>query len=135
MPRYIVVTLGCDWENCTNEATEGDGTVAAVTVAIDNKQGKEFLLCKEHREQLDEILIPLMQKGVKVESAKPRSTTGKGAAAPASGDGNQAEPDLVCREEGCHRQLKNTTGLAQHAIRSHGYESLDDYRSSHGLAA
>ena len=66
MPRYITVTVGCDWPECTVEAAEGDDTVVSRTLSIDNKAAKTFLICKGHRDDLDEILSPLMSNGIKV---------------------------------------------------------------------
>ena len=66
MARYITVTVGCDWDGCDQLATEDEGTITPMAVAIDGKQGREFLLCKAHRDTVDEMLLPLMQ------AAKPR---------------------------------------------------------------
>lgn len=71
--RYITINLGCDWEGCEALAEEGDGTVVPTTLALDNRKPKESLLCKTHKEELEELLLPLMAKGVTIE--KPEKTT------------------------------------------------------------
>ena len=135
MPRYITVTVGCDWPECTVEADEGDDTVVSRTLSIDNKAGKTFLICKEHRDDLDEILSPLMTNGIKADAPakKTRSTSSVTPSAGAPG----ADTALIhrvtpagidCQVEGCGRNLKNGAGIAQHVQRSHGFESYAAYK-------
>jgi len=133
MPRFIRVQLQCDWAECPTVADEGDGIVEAMTVAIDGKAGKEFLLCKPHRDEIDEILMPLMQKGTKVETGK-RSTKNGGGATPATGQpspaatgGGQKRQEFDCQVPECGRTLHNRTGMAQHVTRTHDFESLAAY--------
>ena len=69
MSRFITVNVGCDWSACDVIAPEGEGTVVEKTVALDGKQTRSFLLCKQHLEDFEEIVLPLMQAGIKVEAA------------------------------------------------------------------
>jgi hypothetical protein len=138
MPRFIRVQLQCDWAECDTVGDEGDGIVAPMTVAIDGKPGKEFLLCKPHRDTVDELIMPLMQKGTKVEPAKRSKSPGGGAPAtgqpspvPATGGGQKAE-NVECKVDGCGRTLHNRTGMAQHVIRTHNYPSLAAYEAEFG---
>jgi hypothetical protein len=152
MTRFVTVNLQCDWPECPVIAEEGDGTVIAVTLGIDNRQPKEFLVCKPHRDQLNETLVPLMQAGVKVEAKKTRKTVGPaGNVSGTSVDGpssssssssssgsasSEEEPGIVCLEDPCEREgrpVKSNVGLAQHVIRSHGYANLNEYKQAHGL--
>jgi hypothetical protein len=133
MPRYIIVTVGCDWTECTTEGPEGGDVVTELTVALDGKPGRTFLLCKTHREQLDEIVLPLMQKGIKVEA--PSRRNGSSRSTPAPIPGTPEADSLVCKAEGCNRNgrpVHNRTGMAQHVIRSHDFASLADYEAVHG---
>jgi len=139
MARYVTVEVGCDWDDCTTRAPEGTEIIDDLTVALDGKPGKTVQLCKEHREQLlDEILLPLLQRGIKAEAPRkaptPRSRRSGGEPSPeSSGDNHdQAADPIPCEEDGCGRKLKNTTGMAQHVIRSHGYEDLAAYEAVHG---
>jgi len=67
MPRFITVNLQCDWAECSVEAPETTGEVVEKTVSLDGKQTRAFLICKQHLEDFEEILLPLLQAGVKVE--------------------------------------------------------------------
>jgi hypothetical protein len=148
MPRFITVTVACDRDDCTITGAEGDGTVIERTLAIDGKQARAFLLCKQHLEDLDEILLPLMQAGVKVEepTKKKRSPGGTGsngsgtaAVGPAAGPEGARDPSTTidCLITGCKRTgsngLHNRTGMAQHVIRTHNYESLAAYEAEFGI--
>jgi len=139
MARFITVTVGCDWADCDQMAPEDDGTIAALTVALDGKQGREFQLCKSHREQLDEILLPLMQKGTKAETVKaPAKRNGSPRSTPPPVPGTPEADSLVCKVEDCDRDgkpLHNRTGMAQHVIRAHGYQDLAAYESDFGPVA
>jgi hypothetical protein len=135
MPRFVTVQVQCDWADCSTVAEEGDGTVEEMTVAIDGKQAKGFLLCKPHREDLDEVLMPLMQAGIKVETPKtrrssPRSKGGNGSEGEGeekpTGGGAGAQT-FECQVKDCGRTLHNRTGMAQHVIRTHGFPSLAVY--------
>ena len=106
MTRFITVHVGCDWPACETVAPEGEGIVIEKTVSIDGKQGRSFLLCKKHVDDFETVVLPLMQAGVKVEG---------------------------CDRHG--RPLTNRTGMAQHAIRSHGYADLAAYEAEFGPVA
>jgi hypothetical protein len=146
MTRFITVHVGCDWPTCETVAPEGEGIVIEKTVSIDGKQGRSFLLCKEHVDDFESVVMPLMQAGVKVEapsSGKRKSngtssTSASPAAAPPAADADGSHPSLVCKVEGCDRHgrpLTNRTGMAQHAIRSHGYPDLATYEAEFGPVA
>jgi len=138
MARYITVHVKCDWTACDTVAEEGDGTVEAMTIAVDGKPGKEFLLCKPHRDQVDEFLLPLLQAGVKVEngSGRKKAKASAAAAAPATptvaATGGQKAENVECKVDGCGRTLHNRTGMAQHVIRTHDYPSLAAYEAEFG---
>jgi len=144
MPRFITVYLQCDWSECTVEAPEADGLVVERTLSIDGKQPRQFLLCKTHLDGLDEILTPLMQKGVKVEQPKrsTRSSAGNGSGPSPSvvpGESRNDEDKIDCQVDGCdrigHRGLTNRTGMAQHTIRGHGYANLAAYEAEFGAVS
>lgn len=135
MARFVTVSVRCDWGDCRVTAEEGDGTVVEKTVAIDNKQARAFLLCKEHLEDFEEVVVPLMAAGIKVDAPstgkKKTAAATSGAptvAAPVNGNGHTQE-QITCRVPDCGRSLTNRTGLAQHAIRTHGFEDLAAYEA------
>ena len=145
MPRYITVNIGCDWPECTTVAEEGDGTVAPKTLSIDQKKPREFLICKTHGDRLDEILLPLMRAGIAVEQATKKSGSSSGRSRTSTGtstdDGSSDSGaplvggGIVCQAANCVRHgrpLANRTGMAQHVIRSHGYENLAAYEAEFG---
>src|SRR3954471_20358457 len=111
MPRFITVNLRCDWPDCTAIAEEGEGAIVSKTLSIDGKQAREFLVCKIHRDQLDEFLAPLMSAGVKVEAPKKpagtrRSGSGTSTDGPSSDSSSSDESvdeALICRVPGCER--------------------------------
>jgi hypothetical protein len=148
MSRFITVNVGCDWAECDVIAPEGEGTVVEKTVALDGKQARAFLVCKQHLEDLDEILLPLLQAGIKVEepAKKKRSTaassgngSGTSPSSAAAGPGELRDPDqtIDCLITGCKRTgangLHNRTGMAQHVIRTHQYPSLAAYEAEFGI--
>jgi hypothetical protein len=145
MSRFITVNVGCDWADCDVIAPEGDGTVVEKTVALDNKQARVFLLCKPHLEDFDEVVLPLMQAGIKVEAPTKtrRSPGGNGSgtspspAAAGPGEPRDPEQTIDCLITGCKRTgangLHNRTGMAQHVIRTHNYESLAAYEAEFGI--
>jgi hypothetical protein len=145
MTRFITVNVGCDWTDCGTVAPEGEGIVVPKTLSIDGKQGKEFLLCKKHLDEFEAVVLPLMQAGVKIEQpssgrskAKSAGTSSTSAAAPPAADADGTHPSLVCKVPGCDRHgrpLSNRTGMAQHAIRSHGYPDLAAYEAEFGPVA
>jgi hypothetical protein len=113
MPRFITVTVGCDWDDCTTQGVEGDGTVFERTIAVDSKPAKAFLLCEKHSQGLDDVVLPLMAKGIKVEQ---KSAVAAGT--------------IECKECG-RTDIKNKAGLAQHVIRSHEFENLAAYEAKY----
>lgn len=154
MARFITVHLECDWPDCGTVDIEGEGTVGLRRLSLDGKQEKEFVICKTHGDVLDEILLPLLQKGIKVPAPSKKSTrssSGSGAGSgtgsndvPAAAAGGSAETSagtvagkghksefFDCRVPECGRTLHNRTGLAQHVIRTHGFASLIDYENTH----
>jgi len=139
MSRFVTVHLGCDWDGCETIATEEEGTVAELTVALDGKQGKTFLLCKPHRDQFDEFVLPLMQAGIKAEAApKAPAKRGTPRTTPAPVPGTPEADSLVCKVEDCDRHgrpLHNRTGMAQHVIRAHSYENLAAYEAQFGTVS
>jgi hypothetical protein len=138
VPRLITVQVQCDWAACPTIGTEGDGTVVPKTVAIDGKQAREFLLCKTHLEDFEEIVMPLMQVGVKVEQATvaPRRQRSTSPAVEGPTVARNFFDKIDCLVENCDRKgnhgLSNRTGLAQHAIRTHGFENLAVYEEKYG---
>jgi hypothetical protein len=149
MTRFITVHVGCDWPTCETVAPEGEGIVVEKVLSIDGKQGRSFLLCKKHIDEFESVVLPLMQAGVKVEqpssssrsrskSAGTSSTSGSSSPAPPVADSDGSHPSLVCKVDGCDRHgrpLTNRTGMAQHAIRSHGYPDLATYEAEFGPVA
>ncbi len=116
MPRFITVNVQCDWAECPVTGVEGDGTIVERTMSLDGKQAKAFLVCTGHSNDLDAVILPLLQSGIKVEK-------GKAAAA-------VAVDHLECKD--CGRDdIKNKAGLAQHVMRSHGFESLAAYEEKY----
>jgi hypothetical protein len=142
MARFVTVQVQCDWAECPVIAEENSGEVVEKTVALDNKQAKAFLLCKEHLVHFEEIVLPLMSAGIKVEapangSGKRSKTPAASAAAPAvsstvSGNGHKKET-FECQVDGCGRTISKRTGMAQHVIRTHGFDSLDAYEERYPL--
>ena len=141
MGRFITVNVQCDWAECEVIAPEGEGIVVAKTLSIDGKQAREFLLCKEHLDTFEELVLPLMQAGVKVETGNGRRSKSAGTSSTSSttpvavDEDGAVHPTLVCRVPDCDRHgrpLSNRTGMAQHVIRSHGYESLAAYETQYG---
>jgi hypothetical protein len=147
MTRFITVQVGCDWNGCDVIAPEGEGIVIEKAVSIDGKQGRAFLLCKEHVDDFEAVVLPLMQAGVKVESpaaggrkkaAGTSSTSGSSPAPSPVVDDGGSHPSLVCQVPGCDRHgrpLRNRTGMAQHVIKSHQYVDLATYEAEFGPVA
>lgn len=135
MPRFITVHVQCDWESCDAVGVEGEDTVAPMTVGLDGKQEKEFLLCKSHRDTVEQMLLPLLQAGVKVERAK-RTRRSSSSSSPSGNDNGSDETvgAIVCLHQGCGRDdIKNKAGLVQHIMRAHGYENLAAYEAAHNV--
>jgi hypothetical protein len=143
MTRYVTYTVGCDWADCGTVAPEDDDVVSSLTVSLDGKPGREFQLCKTHREQLvDEILTPLMQKGIKVaDSGRARKPAAASAATSVASKstvrlGEATGPtQFPCQVDGCGRVVGNRTGLAQHVTKTHGYAHLADYDAEYPSTA
>jgi len=120
MPRFINVTLGCDWEGCTNIGSEDEGTVFEKTLSVDGKPARRFLICKDHDEELDEIITPLLAAGTKVENGNSRKTATI-----------NPEDHLECLECG-RTDIKNKAGMAQHQLRTHK-QTLAEYEAKHDI--
>ena len=133
MPRFVTVQLQCDWGGCTTVAEESEETVAETVLALDGKQAKGFLLCKAHREELEEVVMPLLQAGIKVEAPKktrsPKAAASSEGTEPKGTGGGAGLQTFHCQESGCGRTLHNRTGMAQHVIRTHKYNSLAEYEA------
>ena len=142
--RFVTVHVKCDKDDCPVTGEEGDGTVIEKTLSIDGKRGKAFLLCKPHLDEFEEFVLPLMAKGVTVEQP---SSKGRRSSASSAGNGSgtstvggaeassSSTGTLVCQVDDCDRHgrpLASRTGMAQHVIRSHGYENLAAYEAEHG---
>jgi hypothetical protein len=132
MARFVTVNVQCDWADCTTIAPEGEDLVAAVQLAIDGKQAREFLLCKAHREDFDDVVLPLMAAGVKVERS-PKIARSSSASVPTDTITPDHPDAIVCQIPGCDRIIKKRTGLAQHVIRIHGFESLAAYEMQYPI--
>jgi hypothetical protein len=141
--RFVTVHVKCDKDDCPVTGEEGDGTVIEKTLSIDGKRGKAFLLCKPHLDEFEEFVLPLMAKGVAVEvpTKGKRSTGSSGGNGSGTSTGAEAQASsssagtLVCQVDDCDRHgrpLASRTGMAQHVIRSHGYENLAAYEAEHG---
>jgi hypothetical protein len=137
MARFITVTVQCDWTDCDTTGIEGDDTVLEKTLTIDRGPAKAFLLCEKHLEVLNDVLVPLMQAGIKVEPAakKQRKSNGAGAADEAAVAGNgHKEETFECRVPDCGRSISKRTGMAQHVTRTHDFESLAAYELQYPAA-
>lgn len=121
MPRFITVTVGCDWPECDTVGEDGGDTVVSKTLAADGKQAKTFLICKKHLDDLDEIVLPLLSAGSKPEA--PRRNGG----IPTS----ESENSIDCKA--CGRFFKNGAGMAQHVQRSHSFESYAAYKLAYDI--
>jgi hypothetical protein len=122
--RFVIVNIGCDWPGCSNVYPEGDDAIVERTLTLGTvgRAGtpKTFALCKTHRDELDEILNPLMAKALKAEAvAKP--TVGPAA----------TDKTVMCQVPDCGRPFRSRVGLAQHVTRTHGYPSLSDYETEY----
>lgn len=125
--RFVTVHLQCDWPGCSVEAPEGDDSIGEKTLAVDLKAARTFVLCKPHQDTLDEVLLPLMQKALKSEApSAPRKYTKR-----VGGGAMPVEGGLDCLVEGCGRHFDTNIGLGQHAIRTHGFTNLADYRAKY----
>ena len=140
--RFVDVKLKCGWPSCEEVGAEGDEVVTTVTITIGNGKPREIDLCKGHREHLlDEVLGPILKDGrilgtgSSTSGSKRKITRTSPSPSPGEGAGAAEGPvpdELVCQVEDCDRHgrpLRNTTGMAQHVIRTHGYESLAQYRA------
>jgi hypothetical protein len=134
MARFITVDVTCDWPaGCEVRVPEGDDRIVNKTLSIDGKPPREFLICKAHLEDLEAVVLPLMQAGIKVEAPAKRNGSPRSTPTPVVGtpEGNS----LICKGEGCDRHgrpLHNRTGMAQHVTKAHGYENLAAYEAQHG---
>jgi hypothetical protein len=142
MARMITVNLGCDWPDCYAVAPEGDGVIVAKQLSIDGKQGREFLLCKAHLDEFEQIILPIMAVGIKVEApvsrASKRTSTETSTGSPISTTqslSSASSTTIDCRVPDCGRVgedgFKNNAGLSQHVIKTHGFENLAAYKLIH----
>ena len=137
MGRFVTVTVQCDWSICEATAEEGDDTIVEKTLSIDGKQAKAFLLCKNHLDDFERIVLPLMAAGIKVDTVGKKSLKQTAAAAasavgsPAAVSSSVDSATIDCRIPNCDRRMKNRAGLAQHVIKAHGFEDLAAYEAAY----
>lgn len=110
--RFVNISLGCDWPSCGTVEAEDSGVVAEKTL-----EGRTFLLCKKHRDQLDEIHAPLLAAGVKTEPKKKSPVTR--SSAPAAGPTVPVSVEMTCRVPDCGQLCRGNVGLAQHLKKRH----------------
>ena len=122
--RFITVNLRCDWADCDTIAPEESGEVTELSLAVDRRAAKVIGLCLKHREELTDILDPLLLKGVTVEDkpakARPSRAKSAGAGQPSTGDAPETVPshvDVHCKL--CLQPMKGNVGLAQHLKKKH----------------
>jgi hypothetical protein len=143
MARFVTVEVGCDWADCDVRRPEGSEDLITKTLSIDGKQAREFLLCvPKHLDAFNDTVLPLLQAGIPVTPPKTgRSKKSASAATSAGGDvvlpPDPDHPDThVCQADvnghPCGRPIRKRTGMAQHVIRSHGFESLEAYEAQYG---
>jgi hypothetical protein len=127
--RFITVNLRCDWADCDTIAPEESGEVTELSLAVDRRAPKVIGLCLKHREELTDLLEPLLAKGVTVEEKAPKNRPSRSKAAGAgqaasSGSGEAPETvpshvDVHCKVPGCGQPVKGNVGLAQHLKKKH----------------
>lgn len=125
--RFITVNLRCDWADCDTIAPEESGEVVELSLAVDRRAPKVIGLCLKHREELTDLIEPLLLKGVTVEDkpAKQRPSRAKSAQAASSGSGDASgspetvpsHVDIHCKV--CSQQVRGNVGLAQHLKKKH----------------
>jgi hypothetical protein len=122
--RFITVNLRCDWADCDTIAPEESGEVVETTLAVDRRAPKVIGLCLKHREELTDIIEPLMLKGVTVEDkpAKNRPSRAKSAQSASGETAGSPETipshvDIHCKI--CSQSMKGNVGLAQHLKKKH----------------
>lgn len=135
MAREITIDWACEWPECAVRAPEGSDEVIERTITVDRLKPKTAMFCKQHNEDFDEFIMPILHRATPIDAPTPtkrsKSSSGTGTTRAA-----QEGDEIVCREEQCERHgrpLRNRTGMAQHVIRSHGYESLAAYEAVHGM--
>ena len=141
MPRTIEIRLTCDWDGCTVTAPEGEGSVVEKTVALDARKPRMFLICTDHLEELEGILLPLLQRGQTVGgAANGTAVASTPSSSTSSSSSSTRKPPVAyqCEHEIepgriCGRTIRGKVGMAQHVGRTHGYESLATYEQLHGL--
>ena len=131
--RMVEIKLRCGWEmptvgQCPTVGLEGEGIVIT---RILNTTGKpvEVDICKEHSDELDELLAPLLADGRVLEDSKAPARKKGATKSPGAGKMQLSVEDRTCKIPDCNmtRPSKSAVGMAQHVIRSHGYPSLDAY--------
>ena len=125
--RSITVTLHCDWPGCDVAMPESvaDGLIVERTLTIDKTGPRIFALCKSDNDALDEVLNPLLAKGLKAEAAAPKKKDPSSSSSSSAVSANVSAE--TCRVPTCGRPFKSRAGLGQHVIRSHDYTSLAEY--------
>ena len=118
--RFVTIQIGCDWFNCATVAAEGDGIVEEMTIAIDRKAPRTIGICKQHRDELQMILEPMLAKGVidKPAAKAPRSVTEP--VTPTVGGSVPAHVELTCKVPDCGQVCRGNVGLTQHLKKKHG---------------
>lgn len=126
MTKRIHIDSECNWPACSVLAPQGDESVIEKTVTIDNKEPRTFDLCKEHLIAFEEIVLPLLETGVK--PMKPRRQTKQ---TPVMSSAELRSAVVTCQHPGCGREIKRRVGMAQH-VKAHGYKTLKAYEAQYG---
>lgn len=129
--RVVEIKLACGWSRCETIAPEGAGIVVTRKLTVDGRE-TEIDICKEHSDELDEWLAPLVADGREVEPEKPKRK--KSSAPAAQSKTVDKEPGLTCQVESCGRSFSKSTGLAQHVTRTKEhktFKTLAEYREEY----
>jgi hypothetical protein len=121
--RFITIEIGCDWTDCHARGPEDSDDFLETTVSVNKRAAKRVTLCLKHHEELNDVLTPLLARGVAEPGEKPaRATKAKAAVAsddtPATGT-VAASVDVPCRIPGCGQVTRGNVGLAQHLKKKH----------------
>lgn len=130
--QFVEIKHKCGWPSCTVISTPEEGLVVQRLLAMDRQKPKLVDLCKTHNDELDELIGHLRDDGRSVEGGKPKKPT----IAQSEPSDIKSVDDLACRVPDCPKGLegnepKNKAGLAQHVIRTHGFENLAAYYEEH----
>ena len=120
--RFITVNLRCDWDDCDTVAPEESGEVSELVLALNRKPGRTVGLCAKHREALNDILEPLLAKGV-VDKSEPKTRPSRAKTGSSSSTREDA-PETIPAHVGvdckvCGHHCKGNVGLAQHLKKKH----------------